>query len=231
MHDTRSTLMILIVLSFASTATLAQQINPNHKFAWGENVGFFNFADAGNPPGSQGVVANPDHLQGFVWGENVGWINLGNGAGPYANTTGLNFGVNRNTSTGHLSGFAWGENIGWINFAGGALASPPNPARIEAGRFRGYAWGENIGWINLDDPNVFVGFACPADLTGPALDGTPDGTVNAFDLNYYLTLWLAADPAADLTGPALNGIPDGAVNAFDLNYYLNLWLNNQGPCS
>jgi len=71
---------------------------------------------------------------------------------------------------------------------------------------------------------------CPADLTGPALDGVPDGTVNAFDLNYYIALWIAADPAADLTGPALDGTPDGTVNAFDLNYYLDLWLNSQGPC-
>jgi len=73
-------------------------------------------------------------------------------------------------------------------------------------------------------------FPCPADLTGPSLDGVPDGTVNAFDLNYYIALWLAGDLAADLTGPALDGVPDGAVNAFDLNYYLDLWLNSQGPC-
>ncbi|TVQ63348.1 MAG: hypothetical protein EA378_02145, partial [Phycisphaerales bacterium] len=71
---------------------------------------------------------------------------------------------------------------------------------------------------------------CPADLTGPALDGIPNGTVDAFDLNYYIALWLSDDPAADLTGPALDGVPDGTVNAFDLNYYIDLWLNNQGAC-
>ena len=72
--------------------------------------------------------------------------------------------------------------------------------------------------------------ACPADITGPSLDGVPDGSVNAFDLNYYIALWLASDLAADLTGPALDGVPDGRVNAFDLNYYLDLWLNSQGLC-
>ena len=66
--------------------------------------------------------------------------------------------------------------------------------------------------------------SCPADLTGPALDGVPDGAVNAFDLNYYIGLWLANDPRADVTGAALDGVPDGAVNAFDLNYYVALWL-------
>ena len=54
--------------------------------------------------------------------------------------------------------------------------------------------------------------------------------MNAFDLNYYIALWLASDLAADLTGPALDGVPDGRVNAFDLNYYLDLWLNSQGLC-
>ena|GEM_PF-1184846 len=81
-------------------------------------------------------------------------------------------------------------------------------------------------WTGCPEP----GPECPADLTGPALDGAPDGTVNAFDLNYYITLWLAGDSAADLTGSALDGTPDGTVNAFDLNYYLDLWLSSQGQC-
>jgi|GEM_PF-757440 len=71
---------------------------------------------------------------------------------------------------------------------------------------------------------------CPADVTGPALDGVPNGFVDAFDLNYYVGLWLNNDPAADLTGAALDGTPDGAVNAFDLNYYIDLWLSSQGAC-
>jgi len=77
-----------------------------------------------------------------------------------------------------------------------------------------------------------IGLACcPADLTGPAFDGVPDGVVNAFDLNYYITLWIAQNPDADLTGPALDGVPDGAINAFDLNYYIALWLDGAGACN
>jgi len=79
---------------------------------------------------------------------------------------------------------------------------------------------------------------CVADITGPALDGQPDGLINSFDLVYYVNAWSeqsVTGPAAsgfnaDITGPALDGIPDGAVNAFDLNYYISLWLNTQGVC-
>ncbi len=210
MHRT-TTLTALLLPALASIA-LAQDIDPNNKFAWGENVGFLNFADAGNPPGSQSVFANPTFLEGFVWGENIGWINLGDGQGPYANTTGLNFGVNRDASTGHLSGFAWGENIGWINFSGGALATPANPARIDPAtrRFRGYAWGENIGWINLDDPTVFVRLLCGADITG-------DGLLNFFDVAAYITLYNDGDPRADLAAPF------GTLNFFDLAAYITLY--------
>ncbi len=71
---------------------------------------------------------------------------------------------------------------------------------------------------------------CPADLTGPGLDGVPDGIVNTADLNYYLSLWITNDPGADLTGPTLDGVPDGIINTADLNYYLSLWLDTQGAC-
>lgn len=69
-----------------------------------------------------------------------------------------------------------------------------------------------------------------ADLTGPSLDGVPDGAVNVVDLNFYLGLWLDNDPAADLSGPSLDGIPDGIVNVVDLNFYLDAWLSTQGGC-
>lgn len=83
-----------------------------------------------------------------------------------------------------------------------------------------------------------VGGGCLADITGPGLDGVPDGVVNIADLNFYLAAWLeqsASGPAAsgfnaDLTGPSLDGVPDGVVNANDLNYFLNAWIDSQGVC-
>lgn len=74
---------------------------------------------------------------------------------------------------------------------------------------------------------------CSADLTGPSLDGIPDGVVNTADLNYYLGAWLEGDASiADLTGPSLDGIPDGIVNVADLNFYIDLWLTQSAEgCS
>ncbi|TVQ63908.1 MAG: hypothetical protein EA378_00505 [Phycisphaerales bacterium] len=64
-----------------------------------------------------------------------------------------------------------------------------------------------------------------ADLTGPALDGVPDGLVTTADLNFFLAAWIADDVGvADLTGPALDGVPDGLVTTADLNYYVSAWL-------
>ena len=77
---------------------------------------------------------------------------------------------------------------------------------------------------------------CVADVTtrnaspGDPLFGVPDGLVTAIDLNYYVNLWVAADPTADLTtrnaadGDPLYGTPDGIVSAIDLQYFVNAWL-------
>ncbi len=196
-------------LLLSAAPALAQEIDQNHKHAWGENVGWLNFADAGDPPGSLSVRVHAEFLEGFVWAENAGWINLGNGGGPYTNNDGANFGVNRDPFTGHLSGYAWGENVGWINFSGGGMADPANPARVEAGRLRGYAWGENIGWINLDDDEHYVALACPADFNG-------DGAVNTLDVLAFLNAYTAGDPKADFNG-------DTVINTLDVLAFLNAY--------
>lgn len=110
-----------LLLAFASARAAMPQdkIDPVHRYAWGENIGWTNWRDAGDPPGSQGVRVHGTFLSGFIWGENVGWINVGNGAPAagdhYANVDGSDFGVNIDSS-GDLRGFAWGENIGWLQF-------------------------------------------------------------------------------------------------------------------
>lgn len=120
-------------------------IDPTHKWAWGANIGWINFA----PPHGGGVTVYDDHLEGYVWAENVGWIRLGThiGGSPhtYANTNNTNYGVN-NDGSGHLSGYAWGTNVGWINFNPAHSQVTINPAN---GQFDGYAWGENVGWIHF----------------------------------------------------------------------------------
>jgi len=191
-------------------------VHGDAKFAWGENIGWLNFRDAGTPAGTGGMVVLGDHIGGWVWGENVGWITLGASVstldGPYSNATGASHGVNLNASTGELTGYAWGENIGWINFGGGALATPAQPARIDFTnrRLRGYAWGENVGWINLDDDQAFVALRCPSDFNG-------DGFVNGIDFDEFVIEFEAGTAAADFNRNSfVNGVDfDEFVVAFE----------------
>jgi hypothetical protein len=225
------TVVSLAVLAAAAAPALAQSnIDTTNKFAWQENCGWMNWRDAGSPIASQGVVVGASFLSGFAWGENIGWINFGDGTPAnglyYANPTSgavvgvPDFGVNRDPA-GNLSGFAWGENVGWINFSGGALATPPNPARIDAAaqRFRGYAWGENIGWINLDsaEPGKFVQVrTCAADFNN-------DGNLDPDDLSDFITCFFldiqfpASCPQADFNN-------DGFRDPDDLSDYITAFF-------
>ena len=153
----------------------AQNIVAN-SFAWGENIGWVNFAP---PPGSGGVTVSDTAVTGFAWSENFGWINFGPMAsGGVSNTTG-----------GVLSGFAWAENGGWINF--GPMATGGVTINTSTGVFSGLAWGENVGWINFGPmasggvtttwrPNVVPG------STGVA-SRKVHGSAGTFDLPLALT--------------------------------------------
>jgi hypothetical protein len=182
------------------------------KYAWGENIGHLNFADANGR--TQGVevyqTGATQFLKGFIWAENVGWINVGGGGAPYANTNGTNFGVNIDSVTGEMSGYAWGENIGWINFGPFPPATTVPNARWNHGTYRseGYAWGENVGWINLDDAIEFV-CSVPGDLDN-------NGSVNVFDFSAFVGGF------GSLGNPAFtNGDVDGNgdVNVFDFSIF------------
>jgi len=169
-----TTALILLVSAAATARDSADSVN---KFAWGENIGWTNWADAGN--GTEAACLDGDHLEGFVWGENVGYINLGAGNGPYTNTDGIDFGVNIDPTTGEASGFAWGENIGWINFGTTPFVNTDGARYdLNEGRFRGFAWGENVGWINLDDNTHFVSLG----IAGCVGDCDGSGTVDFNDL-------------------------------------------------
>lgn len=167
MFRARTLAWILVATCVATSATAQSNINPTDKFAWGENIGWTNWADANG--GLDAVLVEATFLGGFVWGENVGWVNLGDGSPAngtaYANVTGLDHGVNV-APDGTLSGMAWGENIGWVNFDTSSQGADRARFDVSAGRFRGFAWGENVGWINLDDSSAFVG----VDLPPPSND-------------------------------------------------------------
>jgi hypothetical protein len=166
----------MIVSSMA--IVLAENIDPENQdmqYAWGENVGWFNF----EPSKGDGVQVESDKLTGFVWAENIGWINL----------SPTSYGGVFNDGSGNLSGYAWGENVGWINF-GPVVAGDPADYGVKIdsdGSFSGWAWGENIGWINFSIANNYVS-ACK---------------VNFIDLANFVALWLETGAnAADLDGEA-----------------------------
>lgn len=119
-------------------------IDPTHKWAWGSNVGWVNFA-----PADGGVTVYADHLEGYAWSENIGWIRLGSHTGggthTYGNTSATDYGVN-NDGAGNLSGYAWSTNAGWINFNPFHSQVTIDPT---SGSFDGYAWAENVGWIHF----------------------------------------------------------------------------------
>jgi len=146
------------------------------KYAYGENVGWFDF----NPSQGPGVTIYNGKVTGFVWQENAGWINL-----SPADYGGVTYDSNR-----HLSGYAWGENIGWINFAP-VVSGDPNHYGVtidNGGSFSGWAWGENIGWIHFSsaEPVDYGVRACVVgidDLANFAGQWLMDGRSLAADLN------------------------------------------------
>ncbi|MHC4698637.1 MAG: hypothetical protein ACYTFA_18045, partial [Planctomycetota bacterium] len=190
----------LITLAMVMTAVVAvvgsvlapSNIDPTHKFSWSENTGWWNWREANG--GAEGVLVGDEFLTGYVWGENMGWIDVGAGDGPYANTTGLDFGVNV-LGGGDLDGYAWSENRGWINFGWAASTANPERARFDssANRFRGYAWAENDGWINLDDTTHYVAKEAPSLLP---LELPTDPTHQVLK-NRYLSIDPQTNPTAD----------------------------------
>ena len=135
------------VILLAGGAAFAENIDPNNKYAWSENLGWLNAQPSG--PGGPGVQVSDSGLTGRMWSENAGWVNLSclNSATCGAS----NYGV-ANDGCGTLSGYAWSENTGWIKFAPANCSGDPtcgvkiNPA---TGIFSGRAWSENAGWITF----------------------------------------------------------------------------------
>ncbi|OGI95131.1 hypothetical protein A3A03_01770 [Candidatus Nomurabacteria bacterium RIFCSPLOWO2_01_FULL_40_18] len=69
-------------------------------------------------------AATTSPLSGWAWSSNIGWISF-----SCANTnscTTVNYGVNKDNSSGALNGHAWSSNIGWIKFGGLLSGFPTN---------------------------------------------------------------------------------------------------------
>lgn len=117
--------MVLAPFSISASETDGA-IDATYKYAWGENVGWINFACD-----NCDVHITDTGLSGYVLSETAGWINLD---------------AVENDGEGNLSGYAWGENAGYIKF------DPTNGGVVinSSGEFTGSALGENVGWIIFD---------------------------------------------------------------------------------
>ena len=105
-------------------------------------------------------VACTDHtFLGWAWSENVGWVSF-----SCKNTsTTIDYGVDKDPSTGLLSGQAWAGNIGWISFNSAELAGCPSgacEARMSNSTYAISGWARALaasssasgwdGWIKLN---------------------------------------------------------------------------------
>jgi hypothetical protein len=84
---------------------------------------------------------------------------------------------------------------------------------------------ENLSlWLpNSVDPNghrIPDSCECIADVDDGLSLGTPDGTVNAADLRYYLIIYQGGERVADVDDGLGSGVPDGVISIEDLRYYL-----------
>jgi hypothetical protein len=185
-------LAAILILSF--TFTYAENIDPyedDSQYAYGENVGWFNFEPNVAGP-NVGATVSSSKLAGFIWAENIGWINLDpNDADPNTGIT--------NDGAGNLSGYAWGENVGWINFDPNVVGdSNDYGVKIDIyGNFSGWAWGENIGWMHfqcafLVDWDDLVNFTAQWLQTGIGLEADlyEDGNVDFIDFSILANNWL-----------------------------------------
>ena len=180
---------ILLITSCLSFAEI-DPYNTGAKYAYGENVGWFNFN-----PAYGGLTFNEGKVEGFIWQENIGWVNF----------SPVNYGGVTYDNQRRLGGYAWGENVGWIKF-------DHDYGQVTAdwdGNFSGWAWGENIGWVHLNSTspvayNVQAAVVNYHDLANFADDWllgrsvanlNNQGNVDFLDYSILASYWLDFAPA------------------------------------
>ena len=70
--------LVLVLVLIITPLVFAENIDPDNdgaQYAYGENVGWFNWEPAINS-GIHGVHVYDNYLDDYIWAENIGWINL-----------------------------------------------------------------------------------------------------------------------------------------------------------
>lgn len=84
---------LLLITNNVSASITNGTIDTTYHYAWGENIGWVDFAN---------ITITDTSLSGSAYGENIGWVDLS---------------TITNNAEGTLSGYAWGENVGWVDFS------------------------------------------------------------------------------------------------------------------
>ena len=171
----KALLLTASVLAFCGGPAIADStVDPANAFAWGGNIGEFNW----RPSLAEGVLTGEYVCSGKVWAANAGWINLGSSTPAngirYQNTDGADCGVNL-LADGKLRGLAWGANIGWITLDDGAahfVATTAIPAGADTD-----ADGITDAW-ELEHAGNLTTLTLNGDADG---DGIPDVAEYAAD--------------------------------------------------
>ncbi|MHC4621731.1 MAG: hypothetical protein ACYTEQ_28655 [Planctomycetota bacterium] len=198
----------LTLVAFWTALASAENIDPcddGSQYAYGENVGWFNFEPNVAGP-NVGATVSDYNVTGFIWAENIGWVNLQpSDADPISGIA--------NDGTGLLSGYAWGENVGWINF-NPVVSGDPGHYGVTIdhdGNFDGWAWGENIGWIHFQSTSPVAYKVQTSWITSCVVDW--------YDLDRFCDYWL--DSGASLLAD-LDDSND--VDFQDYSVVADLWL-------
>ena len=136
-------LIIFLIIFFVFRVYASESvgtINSSNKYAWGENIGWVNFAPQ-NGNTYTGLTITDTSVTGYAWSNEFGWINFS----PSNSGQGV-----LNTTSGNLSGQAWVASLGWLNMSGVSINS--------SGKFTGTAGvqGSDVGRISFDCTNCNV---------------------------------------------------------------------------
>lgn len=107
-------IITIVIFFIVAPATIFAAINNgtidvNNSVAWGEKLGWINFAPVSSSS-YNGLKITDTEVTGYAWSRQYGWIN-------FAPTNG---GVTNNCS-GVLSGYAWSSQFGWLNLSGAGI--------------------------------------------------------------------------------------------------------------
>ncbi len=157
-------LFIILTISFFNTALASTgTIDSTNKYAWGENLGWINFAPRDSSNNYIGLTITDSAITGYAWSSLYGWINF--------SPTNSGQGVT-NTTSGTLGGSAWSEQTGWIDMTGASINS--------SGTFTGTAGTVDTtgGRISFDCTNCNVNTTWRPSSSGSGSSGSSSGGSN-----------------------------------------------------